>query len=226
MAESPYFSSDFYRFLRELGRHNERPWFEAHRDWYVRAVQAPAVRFVREVGPLLANISPHIVADPRPFGGSISRIYRDVRFSKDKSPYKTHVGIHFAHESGGGSEEHLPGFFLHLAPGDNLLASGVWRPGPVALKRIRDAIVRRGDAWSRLRKAGLRVEGEAYARVPPGYDVAHRFAADLKQKDFYTTRALRDSDVTARAFGTRFVRLCRSLDPLNRFLADALGVSW
>lgn len=226
MAEQAYFTTDFFRFLRDLSRNNNREWFTENKPRYESAVLGPAVRFVQEMGPKLSEISPRIVSDARPFGGSVARIYRDTRFSKDKSPYKTAVGIHFSHESAGSSEEHLPGFFLHLAPGESMLYSGVWHPSPGALKKIRDAIVGQGPAWGRIRRAGLEIEGESYARVPAGYDQAHPFATDLKRKDFFASLSFTDAEVTGSRFGSAFVASCKKLDPLNRFVADAMQLPW
>src|SRR6185436_16377903 len=90
---------EVFRFLTELRAHNDREWFNANKERYETKVREPILRFISDVGPRLAKISPTIVADPRPTGGSLFRIYRDTRFSKDKSPYKTHLGAHFFHES-------------------------------------------------------------------------------------------------------------------------------
>ena len=110
-ADETRFTPEFFRFLRELEKNNNRNWFEANKARYETAVRDSSSAFVRAVGPKLSSISPHLVADPRPVGGSIMRIYRDVRFSKDKSPYRTSVGIHFMHDQTAGREDHLPGFF-------------------------------------------------------------------------------------------------------------------
>src|ERR1044071_1022002 len=93
-----YFAPAVFRFLGELHAHNERDWFNANKQRYERDVRDPILRFIADIGPRLQKISPHLVADPRPSGGSLFRIYRDTRFSKDKSPYKTHLGAHFFHE--------------------------------------------------------------------------------------------------------------------------------
>jgi Conserved hypothetical protein (DUF2461) len=94
------FTNDLFMFLEDLKRHNDRAWFAENKERYVEAVQEPALEFVRAFTPSLAKISPQFVADGRPVGGSLSRIYRDVRFGKDKSPYKTHVVISFRHRLG------------------------------------------------------------------------------------------------------------------------------
>ncbi|HEY8116555.1 MAG TPA: DUF2461 domain-containing protein, partial [Actinomycetota bacterium] len=90
-----YFDDDALAFLGDLKRHNDRAWFNEHKERYERSLRQPFLDFISDVGPELRSISPNLVADPRPSGGSLFRIHRDVRFSKDKSPYKTHAGAHF-----------------------------------------------------------------------------------------------------------------------------------
>jgi uncharacterized protein (TIGR02453 family) len=221
-----YFTGDLFRFLKELDGHNNREWFQANKPRYEASVLQAAVGFVSDMGPKLARLSPQIEADARPFGGSVSRIYRDTRFAKDKSPYRTNVGIHFAHANSSKTEEHLPGIYLHLSPGESFVAAGVWQPGPAGLKGIRDAIVAAPTTWARIvTKTPLGGE-DSYVRVPAGYDPAHRFADDLRRKDFMASTEFKDTEVTSPKFGGAFVSACRDLDPLNRFLAKALGVAW
>ena len=219
------FSAETFRFLRELARNNNRAWFQENKARYEAVVQAPALRFIEEVGPRLARISRHVTWDARPFGGSLSRIYRDTRFSKDKSPYKTHVGIHFSHD-GMEKDEHLPGFFFHLAPGESIVASGIWRPEPAAANRIRDAILRTPAKWAKVEAAGIHVEGETYARVPTGYPADSKYADALRHKDFFASRPLTDAAISAPRFPETFEKTCRELDPLNRLLAQATGIPW
>ncbi|MCI4365284.1 MAG: DUF2461 domain-containing protein [Thermoplasmata archaeon] len=223
--EERYFETDAFKFLSDLSRNNNREWFQKNKARYENAVQTPALRFIEAMGLRLSKLSPHIVADARPFGGSLSRIYRDTRFSKDKAPYKTHVGIHFAHDRAT-KEENLPGFFLHLAPGESMVASGVWHPVPSALKRIRDSIVASPTKWKKVLDGGLAIEGESYVRVPVGYDAEDPHSDDLRRKDFFATRPIPDREVVGVRFGTTFEAACRQLDPLNAFLADAVGVPW
>ena len=109
-----FITPELFRFLGELRAHNERTWFEANKARYLSRVRDPVLAFIAEVAPKLSAISPHVVADPRPSGGSLLRIYRDTRFSRDKTPYKTNVGLRFPH--GAGKDIHGPGYYLHLAP--------------------------------------------------------------------------------------------------------------
>src|SRR6266508_1161572 len=106
------FTADLFRFLEDLRTHNDRAWFGKNKERYLDSVQEPSLEFVRSFAPYLAKISPHFVADDRPVGGSVFRIYRDIRFSKDKSPYKTWIGVDFRHR--GDRDVHGPSFYLHL----------------------------------------------------------------------------------------------------------------
>lgn len=147
-----------FAFLAELRRHNNRDWFNANKDRYLAEVRDPMLAFIGSVAPRLALISRHLVADPRPSGGSLMRIYRDTRFSRDKTPYKTNVGIHFGLDSPGDFE--APGYYLHLAPGEVFMGAGIWRPSADALRAIRGAIVKDPRGWGRAKGSGLS-HGEA-----------------------------------------------------------------
>lgn len=220
------FPPDFFRFLRELAAHNNREWFTANKHRYEAAVRDPSLAFVRAVGPKLAVLSRHLVADPRPVGGSVMRIYRDIRFSRDKSPYRTSVGIGFSPESTRQEEEGLPGFFVHLAPGDSWVYAGMWRPDPPRLHQIRRAIADRPSEWKKVRAAIPDIQGEALKRPPPGFDAAHPLIEDLKRKGFTAGLPIPDSEVTSAAFPDRFLERAQTLNPLNRFLAKAIGIDY
>jgi uncharacterized protein (TIGR02453 family) len=225
VASAP-FTPEFFRFLRELQPHNNRPWFLANKARFDKYVQGAAVGFVETMAPEIARINPNLVGDPRPVGGSLMRIYRDVRFSKDKSPYRTSMGIHFFHRSSEGHEGGLPGFFLQLAPGESFVASGMWMPPAPDLAKIRQGLISNPSAWRRARKVGLSPDENQLKRVPPGFDPGHPFAEDLKRKSFVAMSALQDREVTAPGFHSQFLKECRRLDPLNVFLAKSVGVSY
>ncbi len=225
MVKPAYFSSQFFGFLSELERNNHRDWFQANKARFDAQVMAPSVRFVAEAGGKLRAISPHIVADPKPFGGSISRIYRDTRFSKDKRPYHTHVGIHFSH-GGMKKGEHLPGYFVHLDPKESGIYSGVWRPEGAALTGIRDAIAKKSADWKKATKAPVELYGESLKRPPPGVAADHPMVEDLKRKDFIGSITFTQAQVTSPKFMDSFVAACKKMDPLNAFLAKAMNVEW
>jgi uncharacterized protein (TIGR02453 family) len=116
-----YFTPELFQFLKQIKRNNRRPWFLKNRDRYEEAVRQPCVRFLTDFAFRLREISPWMVANAKPNGGSLMRIYRDIRFSADKSPYKTYVGMNFPHASAT-EEVHGAGYFLQLEPGASFLA--------------------------------------------------------------------------------------------------------
>jgi uncharacterized protein (TIGR02453 family) len=220
------FRPELFRFLRELARHNRRDWFLTNKARYERDVLVPSLAFVEAMAGPIHRLSPELVADARPVGGSLMRIYRDVRFSRDKSPYRTSVGIHFSHRASRAHEGGLPGFFLHLAPGDSFVGAGVWRASPPDLARIQGAVVADSAGWRRARSVGLSPDEEALRRVPPGFPQDHPFAEDLRRKSFVASNSWSDGVVASSGFPTKFLAECRRLDPLNRFLAASILVPY
>ena len=184
----------------------------------------PSLRFIKDAKIELKAVSPYLVADPRPFGGSLFRIYRDMRFSKDRSPYKTNVAMEFWHRRGG--KKSYTGLYLHLAPEDSFAGAGIWHPDPPTLNRVRRAIVSRPEAWKQVKESGLKIEGEFLKRPPTGFDANHPFVRDLKLKDITAGIRFSNAQVTGPRFMKDFVQASRKLDPLNRFLARALSLPW
>lgn len=220
------FSPLLFRFLRQLKSHNDRAWFEANRERYATDVDAPMLQFIADIAPRLRSISRHIVVDPRRTGGSMYRIYRDTRFSGDKSPYKTHVAAHFAHESKKKSMPSVPGFYLHLEPGDMLGGGGIYHPDGPSLTRLRTAIVDDGKSWAAIKKLGLDIHGDALARAPTGFDPTHRFIDDLRRKDHYAIVPFTEADVCGANFIDRYADACERVAPLVAFIAKTLGLKW
>ena len=132
------FHPETVKFLKALKRHNTKPWFDAHKADYEIHVLDPARRFIQAMGDRLQTVFPGIHAEPR-INRSLFRIYRDVRFSPDKSPYKTHLGIIFW--EGEGPRMECPGFYFHLEPPRLMLGGGVFRFSPEKLRRFRRAAV-------------------------------------------------------------------------------------
>lgn len=221
------FDTSFFRFFRELSKNNERAWFEANKPRYKEVVVAPCVAFIEAIGPRLKRISPYFVADPRPNGGSMFRIHRDARFSKDKSPYKTHAGLQFRH--GFGKDAHAPGFYLHLEPKQVFLGGGVWMPDSPALGKIRDAIVAKTPAWKKARNAksivdtfGDLSEGDPLIRAPKGYDPDHEMIADLRRKSFFVTTAATLKEAGGADFIDHVAAAYADAKPLMKFLTEAV----
>jgi len=219
------FRPALFRFLSELAENNDRAWFQANKGRYEDVARGPAMEFIAAVAPGLSKVSRHIRADPRPVGGSLFRIHRDVRFSKDKSPYKTHVGIHFRHEAA--KDAHAPGYYLHLEPATVFFGLGIWHPDAKAARRIREAIVADPAGWKRATRSKrfadrFTLAGESLKRPPREFDPEHPLIEDLKRKDFTADRELKRGEVTRGDFHRDFVQLCADGAPMMRFLSKAL----
>lgn len=229
MTGARHFTPATYAFLRDLAANNEKEWFETNRRRYKRDVKEPAIRFILDFAPQLERVSRHFRADPRANGGSLFRIHRDVRFSKDKSPYKTHTGIQFRHDAG--KDAHTPGFYLHLEPGQVFVGIGIWHPDGPTLRRIRDGMVGDPAGWKRALsakkfRARYQLAGESLSRAPRGYDPAHPLADDLRRKDFIAVCMLDENATTAPGFVHEFAAICRDGTPFLRWLCGALDVAF
>lgn len=229
MTTQPHFEPRLFEFLSALRVNNTRDWFLANKQRYEADVRDPMRRFIGDFGPHLERISSRFLADPRANGGSMFRIYRDVRFAKDKSPYKTNAGAQFRHHAA--RDVHVPGFYLHLEPGNVFMAAGAWRPDSRSLAKIRDAIVEYPAQWKRvksskaLRGAG-EFGGESLKRPPTGYDPAHPLIDDLKRKDFLVRAHLTEDEACASDFLEVFTGTCQAFTPLMKFLTKALELPW
>jgi uncharacterized protein (TIGR02453 family) len=224
------FSPDALKFLRGLARKNNKEWFEAHRDDYESEVREPMRDLIGEMNARFAKFAPEMAGDPK---RSMFRINRDIRFSKDKSPYKTHAACWFNHrrasakvgsEAAGGSA----GFYFHLEPGKSMVGAGLWMPPRPHLNAIRDAIAEDSRGFERVVKAlGERYGGlddsAVLKRIPRGFSEEHPAASWLKYQSFTAGRMLKDSDVTSQRLPTTLASDFESLLPLVRWLNGALG---
>ncbi|HYL20383.1 MAG TPA: DUF2461 domain-containing protein [Gemmatimonadales bacterium] len=228
------FTAATLQFFRGLARHNAKPWFEAHRAEYEETVREPMRALIEEMDVRLARFAPEIVGDPK---RSMFRIYRDIRFAKDKSPYKTHAACWFYHRDadrrvGSEAEGGGAGFYVHIQPGASFVGGGIWMPPRPMLDRLRDAIAEKWKAFDRLvrdaafkRRFGSLSDEAVLKRMPRGFAETHPAAAWLKYQSFTAGRALTDGQVT----GTRLLALLEAdfarLLPLVRWLNGALGLS-
>lgn len=222
-AGTIFFQPDLFEFLRQLKRHNNREWFAKNKTRYQQAVVEPAMQFIGGFAPHLAGLSPYFVADARPSRGSLFRIYRDIRFSADKLPFKTHIGIHFSHEQG--KDAHAPVYYLHLEPEGCFAAAGVWHPDSRALTKIRTAIAGQPEQWRKATQK-LVLEGESLTRAPKGFLPAHECIEDLKRKDFVTSAEFTEEQVCGPALLRDFTAICRKMTPLVAFTTSALGLKF
>jgi uncharacterized protein (TIGR02453 family) len=220
-----YFTKQTLFFLSSLSENNTREWFEQHKQDYEDFVRSPALDFIADMGNELPAISQHFRALPKKVGGSLMRVQRDTRFSPNKTPYKTNIGIHFRHEVG--KDVHAPGYYVHIEPGECFVGVGLWRPDADALFRIRDAIAKNGEAWVKARddrnfRKYFSLEGDALANAPRSFARDHPLAEDLKRKDFIGLAALSNVNVTSGEFRALAAERFKRAEPMMRFLCGAL----
>ncbi|MDJ0976598.1 MAG: DUF2461 domain-containing protein [Planctomycetota bacterium] len=215
------------KFLRELEQNNSRDWFNANKARYEAEVREPALELIRRMAPKLEKISKYLVASDRKVGGSMMRPYRDVRFSKDKRPFKTNVGIQFRHEAG--KDVHAPGFYFHIDPKSVFLGAGMWHPESSALKQIREAIVEDPKGYKRVTGAkklleSWQFEGDSLKRAPKGYDPEHPMIEALRRKDHIAVVNLKKKDITRPDLPDFLVQQFTATKPFMGWLTKAVGL--
>ncbi|BDX06147.1 DUF2461 domain-containing protein [Planctobacterium marinum] len=220
-----HFEPSIFQFLKKLKENNNKDWFNDHKQEYEDAVRTPALAFITEMESWIKLLSPHYEAIPKKIGGSLMRVYRDVRFSKDKSPYKTNVGIQFRHEIG--KDVHAPGFYLHIEPQQVFLAAGAWAPASDALKNIRDLMVAKPGPYEdainhQPMLQHFELQGNKLTRPPKGYDKDLPLIEEIKRKDFIAVAELPESFILEPDLPERVARLLGTTQPFMRFLCEAL----
>jgi len=226
---SRYFSPRFFEFFEELERNNNRDWFLKNKSRYEDEVREPMLAFIAAFAPQLKKISGCYVADPSPSGGSMMRIYRNLRFSRDKTPYKTNAAAAFGHRDAGHFE--APSFYLSLSAGEGFAGVGIWHPEAKSVRKIRDAIVARPPSWKkaiadRKFRAQFELGGDKLARPPKGYAPTHPLIEDLKRKDFIGGTDFTRKEVCSDQFLNQFTGACVAASPFMKFLTEALGYKW
>lgn len=216
------FPKEAVSFFTGLAENNGKLWFDERKKDYERFVLAPARAFVEAMGPRLKKISPGVIADPR-INQSLFRIYRDARFSKDKRPYKTHLGILFW--EGGAKRMECPGFYFHLEPPDLMLAAGMYVFSRPLLEVYRNSVVhpKQGPALARAVKEvtarGYAVGGSHYKKVPHGFDPSHKNAALLLHDGLF---AMTEERIPRELYSSDLLDYCerkwREMAPIHRRL--------
>lgn len=214
-------------FLRELRANNTREWFTLNKSRYEEDVLDVALDFIQSMHDPLLEFAPHFTAIPKRMGGSLMRVYRDTRFSKDKTPYKTNIGIQFRHEQA--KDVHSPGYYLHIDPDEVFLGVGMWRPAPEALEGIRQRISEEQDEWrkaigDRAFKRQFRLGGETLTRPPRGFEKDHPMIEDLKRKDFIAVKDMSPDEAVGPRFQGEVEAAFRAATPYMIFLCKAVGV--
>lgn len=217
------FKKSTARFLRELEKNNNREWFELNKQRYEDDVREPALAYIEAMAPHLAKISDCFVASPKKIGGSLMRVYRDMRFSKDKTPYKTNIGIQFRHKAG--KDVHAPGFYMHIEPSQVFVGAGIWRPDNATINNMRLQMDGNQAAWKKITKGlsskGFTLYGESLKKPPRGFDADHPLLEDLKRKDYIATQDMKLSMISQADFVKQSAKLFASTKPLVKFICEA-----
>ena len=218
-----------FDFLTDLKHNNNRIWFQANKDRYENDIKEPLLTFIAAFAERAPEISTSIMAIPRITGGSLFRIYRDMRFSKDKTPYKTGAGLHFRHKRG--KDVHAPGYYLHLEPGEVFAGCGIWKPNTETVTKIRTKIANHPDQWldiiqDKKFKKTFTLGGDSLVRPPKGFDPDHPLIEDLKRKDYLASIVLNEKIVGEPDFLDYYVELCKTASPFMEFLTRAVGLDW
>jgi uncharacterized protein (TIGR02453 family) len=231
-TEFPGFRPEALRFLRSLKRHNTREWFERHRPVYETEVRNPMRALVEEMDVRLARLAPELTGDPK---RSVFRIHRDVRFSSDKSPYKTNAACQFYHHDAGrgagqDAERAGAGLYFQLEDGACFVAGGIWMPARPSLERIRERLAEAPKALDRIvgtprfrRRFGVLDDEAMLTRLPRGYAEGHPAERWLRYKSFTTTRMLAQDEVVSARLPATLERDFAGLLPLVRWLNEAIG---
>jgi len=226
-----YFTEHSFNFLRELARNNNKPWFAAHKHDYETHVRAPFQRLLVDLQPALAAISAQFRADPRNVGGSLFRIYRDARFSHDKSPYKPWQGANLFHVRR--REVATPSFYIHLQPGENFVGAGIWHPEPDTQRTLRQFIFDNPNTWQTVtRNPALRRreftldDSEKLTRPPRGFPAEFACIDDLKLRNWVFLRPLDDAVMTSPRLRQMIVKDVQMLAPFVDYLCAALELEF
>ena len=223
----PGFPKDLLRFYAELIENNNREWFTKNKQRYKDVVVYPMCDFIEAMAPRLEAIAPMYIADARPHGGSMFRIYRDVRFSRDPKPYKEHLACQFRHQAG--RDAHAPGYYVHIALDGVRFGGGIYLPPAPALRAIRRAIDENSKKWQAVKADpdfqdtfdGIR--GDSLKRAPKGFSPDHPEIEDLKRKTLFITKPLSSVErITQPVFIEEVDDAFQKATPFMRFLTNAV----
>ncbi|MEE9322025.1 MAG: TIGR02453 family protein [Granulosicoccus sp.] len=219
------FSVDTFKFLNELASNNNREWFDRNRQRYEDEVREPAFDYIRSMEKPIADISPHFIVAAKKTGGSLMRVIRDLRFSKDKTPYKTNIGIQFRHAAG--KDVHAPGFYLHIEPSEMFLAAGIWRPDNPTLNKVRTLIDEYPDEWDKIKrnltskKNDFEFHGESLKKAPKGFTGNHMLLDDLRRKHYLAVKQIDKKVILGKSATKNTAALFEKAVPLVKFICEA-----
>ena len=226
------FSTKAFTFLKGLAEHNDREWFEARRDTYEETLRAPMKALIEEMDARLATFAPEITGTVK---GSMFRIHRDVRFSRNKAPYKTNAACWFFHRDSRGTVGQDAvhggaGMYFHLEPRACLAGGGIWMPPAPALKRVRAALDVGHEEFQSIvhakpfkQRFGAMETEAMLKRMPRGFAMDHPAGEWLRYQSFTAGCALTQAEVTSATLPDRLEEIFRTIVPLVRWLNSAMG---
>ena len=222
----PYFTEDTIKFFTQLEKNNTKEWFEAHREDLELHIMEPARVFVMHMGDKLREIAPDVQAIPKT-DKSIFRLHRDTRFSKNKAPYKTNLGILFW--EGPGKKLDCPGFYMHIEPKSFFIALGFYMFTPEHLKKYREAVYNPSNAedltkvLKTLKRKGYSVNEPHFKQVPRGFDKEYKYADLLKYNGLYAYYENNDLNELLEADQIKFIfKKFKDMLPIHHWLLDNL----
>jgi len=222
-AKMTLFTPRTLSFLRSLKRNNDRAWFAAHRDGYLRDVHQPMLDLVERLAAELPAFAPELTASPK---ASLFRIYRDTRFSADKTPFKTQVGAVFPHRDLHRNESAC--LYVEIGPGGTMIAGGIYKPERSQLLTIREHVARTHRRLRALveapafKRAVGGIDGDPLRRVPAGYPPDHPAAEYLKFRHFLLGKDYPAAFATSPVFLREILKLFRHMAPVVSYLNDPL----
>ncbi len=224
-----YFTDKTFDFFSALALHNEREWFNDHKQDYLDHVKEPMMQFLRDLDPMLRYFAPYYQVVDKGNGGSMFRIYRDARFSRNKAPYKTNASARIWHAEAG--RKNTPLFYLHLEPDEVFLAAGMWGPETRVLNQVRRFMVNNPNTWRRVTederfRCMFDFGGSSLKRMPRGFEEHADLADDLKRKSQVVVTKMTE----AQAKGPRFLSSCLTrferAAPMMDYLCAALDLEF
>jgi uncharacterized protein (TIGR02453 family) len=222
-SEFTGFPTEAMTFLRGLKRNNNREWFQAHKPVFEERVKAPMLELIGELNSALAGFAPDYVSDP---AKAIYRIYRDTRFSPDKTPYKTHVAAIFVPR---GLEKHSSGsLYFQVSPREIGVAGGIYMPGPDQLLAVRTHLAEHHERLhgilknKQLRALMGDLSGDLLSRVPKGFPSDHPAADLIRMKQWYVYVELDAGIATTPKLLDELLKRFQVMTPLVEFLNEPL----
>jgi uncharacterized protein (TIGR02453 family) len=215
-----------FLFLKKLKKNNNRDWFQKNKSSYENDLRIPLQQVIADLSGLMKKSAPEINFDPKK---SIFRINRDVRFSSDKSPYKTNIGASFISHRHNKKDE-FPGLYIHVEPGNCFVAGGLYMPSSEQIRKIRESILRDPESFKKIvndkkiNKILGGLQGEKLKKAPKGYSPEHPLIEFLKWKQFTYFKSFTDQDFQTGVLAKKVCKDFEAMMPLVRWLNKAITI--